>query len=152
MLEKCVLAILELNWIQRLGHKKTKLNICHHILTSSTQLQSRSFHVVERTRTFSKCQKIKYAVTCKSCKNTVFRCQICKFVGVLLPPSSSWLLKLPNKEGVTLYVVTQRYIFFISCHLFAQTMISTSVLSYFMFTFLCHTATMSYISHCVTLI
>ena len=61
MLEKCVLAILELNWIQRLGHKKTKLNICHHILTSSTQLQSRSFHVVERTKTFSKCQKMKNA-------------------------------------------------------------------------------------------
>ena len=32
--------------------------------------------------------------TCKACKNTVFHCQICKFVGFLLP-SSSWLLKLP---------------------------------------------------------
>ena len=32
--------------------------------------------------------------TCKACKNTVFDCQICKFVGFLLP-SSSWLLKLP---------------------------------------------------------
>ena len=32
--------------------------------------------------------------TCKACKNTVFHCQICKFVGLLLP-SSSWLLKLP---------------------------------------------------------
>ena len=30
-------------------------------MTSSTQLQSRSFHVVERTRTSSKCQKMKYA-------------------------------------------------------------------------------------------
>ena len=58
---KCVLTILELNWNQRLGHKKTKLNICHHMLTSSTQLQNRSFHVVERTRTSSKCQKMKYA-------------------------------------------------------------------------------------------
>ena len=55
MLEKCALTILELNWIQRLGHKKTKLNICHHMLTSSTQLQNRSFHVVERT---TKCQKM----------------------------------------------------------------------------------------------
>ena len=60
MLEKCVLTVLELIWNQRLGHK-TKLNICHHILTSSTQLQNRSFHVVERTRTSSKCQKMKYA-------------------------------------------------------------------------------------------
>ena len=61
MLEKCVLTVLELNWNKRLGHKKTKLNICHHILTSSTQLQNRPFHVVERTRTSSKCQKMKYA-------------------------------------------------------------------------------------------
>ena len=61
MLEKCVLTILELNWNQRLGHKKTKLNICHHMLASSTQLQNRSFHVVERTRTSSKCQKMKNA-------------------------------------------------------------------------------------------
>ena len=61
MLEKCVLTILELNWNQRLGHKKTKLNICHRMLTSSTQLQDWSFHVVERTRTSSKCQKMKNA-------------------------------------------------------------------------------------------
>jgi len=31
------------------------------MLTSSTQLQNMSFHVVERTRTSSKCQKMKYA-------------------------------------------------------------------------------------------
>ena len=61
MLEKRVLTILEFNWNQRLGHKQTKLNICHHMLTSSTQLQTRSFHVVERTRTSSKCQKMKNA-------------------------------------------------------------------------------------------
>ena len=61
MLEKCVLTILELNWNQRLGHRKTKLNICHHMLTLSTQLQNRSFHVIERTRTSSKCQKMKNA-------------------------------------------------------------------------------------------
>ena len=61
MLEKCVVTILELNWNHRLGHEKTKLNICHHMLSSSTQLQNRSFHVVERTRTSSKCQKMKNA-------------------------------------------------------------------------------------------
>ena len=32
--------------------------------------------------------------TCKACKNTVFHCQICRFLGVLLP-SWSWLVKLP---------------------------------------------------------
>ena len=41
-----------------------------------TQLQNRSFHVVERTK-MSKNEKC----TCKACKNTVFHCQICKFVG-----------------------------------------------------------------------
>ena len=61
MLEKCVLTILELNWNQRLGYKRTKLNICHHMLTPSTKLQNWSFHVVERTRTSSKCQKMKNA-------------------------------------------------------------------------------------------
>ena len=62
MLEKCVPTILGLNWNQRLGPEKTKLNLCHHhMLTSSTQLQNRSFHVVERTRTSSKCQKMKNA-------------------------------------------------------------------------------------------
>ena len=75
MLEKCILTILELIWNQRLGHKRTKLNICHHMLTSSTKLQNRSFHVIERTRTSSKCQMMKKC-TCKACKNTVFNCQI----------------------------------------------------------------------------
>ena len=61
MLEKCILTILELYWNQRVAHKKTKLNIYHHMLKSSTQLQDWSFHVVERTRTSSKCQKMKNA-------------------------------------------------------------------------------------------
>ena len=41
--------------------KKTKINICHDMLTSSSQMQNRSFHVVGRTRTSSKCQKMKNA-------------------------------------------------------------------------------------------
>ena len=61
MFEKRVLTILELNWNKRLGHEKTKLNICHHTFTSSTHLQNWSFHVVERTRTSTKCQKMKNA-------------------------------------------------------------------------------------------
>ena len=61
MLEKSVLTILELNWNQRLGHEKTKLNICHHMLASSTQLQNKSSHAVERTRTSTKYQKMKNA-------------------------------------------------------------------------------------------
>ena len=61
MLEKCVLTVLELNWNQRLGHWRTELNICHRMLTTSTQLQNRSFHVVERTRTSSRYQMMKNA-------------------------------------------------------------------------------------------
>ena len=67
------------------------MNICHHMLTSSTQLQKRSFHVVERTRTSTKCQKMNNARAKRA--KTVFHCQVCKFVGFLFP-SSSWLPKL----------------------------------------------------------
>ena len=93
MLEKCVLTILELNWNQRLGHKMTKLNICHHMLTSSTQLQNRSFLVVERTRTSLKCQKMKTARAKRA--KILFSLSNRQIVGFLLP-SSSWLFKLPN--------------------------------------------------------
>ena len=61
VLAKCVPTLLELNWNKRFRDKQTKLNICHHMLTSSTQLQNRSFHVVERTRTSAKCPKMKNA-------------------------------------------------------------------------------------------
>ena len=91
MLEKCVLPILELNWNQRLGHKKTKLSICHHTVhTTAKQVISRRR---KNDNVFKMSKDEKY--TCKACKNTVFHCQICKFVGFLLP-SSSWLLKLPT--------------------------------------------------------
>ena len=86
MLKKCVLTVLELNW------NKTKLNICYHMLTSSTQIISRR-RKNEYVFKMSKNEK----GTCKACKNTVFLCQICKFVGFLLP-SSSWLPKLPIIE------------------------------------------------------
>ena len=59
-LAKCVLTILELKWNHRFSGKKTKLNICHHMLTSFTQLQNRSFHV-EKTRTSVKRAKMKRA-------------------------------------------------------------------------------------------
>ena len=90
LLEKCVLTILELNWNQHLGHKKTKLNICHHTLALFKHLQNRSFHVVERTRTSTKSQKMNNA---RAKRAKILFCQICKFVGFLLP-STSWFLKL----------------------------------------------------------
>ena len=127
MLEKCVLTVLESNWNKRLGHKKTKLNICHHMLTSSTQLQNRSFHVVERTRTSSKCQKMKYArakrakilfsivkyanlwVFCcrrrRGCLSSLLKsdCRNAKlhFQMTFSLPSPSCLLKLPNDSSST---------------------------------------------------
>ena len=99
ILEKCVLTILELNWNQCLGHKKTTLNICHHMITSSTQLQIMSFHVVERTRTSIKCQKTKSA-RAKRAKILFFIVKYANLWGFLLP-SSSWLLKLPIHSDST---------------------------------------------------
>ena len=73
MLEKCVLTIMELNWNQRLGHKKTKLNICHHVVNNTTAKQvilrrRKNEHVFK----MSKDEK----GTCKACKNTVFHCRM----------------------------------------------------------------------------
>ena len=108
MFEKCVLTILELNWNQRLGHKKTKLNICHHRLTSSTQLQNRSFDVVERTRTSSKCQKLKNA-RAKRAKLLFFIVKYANLSGFccrrrrgclssLLPVGDDWYLNLNSQK------------------------------------------------------
>ena len=68
---------------------------------SSTQLQKRSFHVIERTRTSSKCQKMKYP----RAKRAKILFSIVKYANLWgLLPSSSWLLKLPIAE-------TKSYIF-----------------------------------------
>ena len=149
MLGKCALTILELNWNQLLGHKKTKSNICHHMLTVSVSVQFQFYYSLKKLHNNFLCSHIAQLVeagrghlnikqfsrrrlrkerkrncktvhttakqvisrrrknenvfkmskdekcTCKACKNTVFHCQICRFVRFLLP-SSSWLLKLPN--------------------------------------------------------
>ena len=94
MLEKRVLTILELNWNQRLGHREDKIehfsSYAHVVYTTVKQVISR------RRKNENVCEMSKdEKCTCKACKNTVFHCQICKFVGFLLP-SSSWLLKLPT--------------------------------------------------------
>ena len=51
----------EINLEPALGTLEDKIEHCHHMLTSSTQLQNSSFHVVERTRTSTKCQNMKNA-------------------------------------------------------------------------------------------
>ena len=127
MLEKCVLTVLELNWNKRLGHKKTKLH---------TQLQNRSFHVVEITRTSSKCQKMKYArakrakilfsivkyanlwgFCCRrrrGCLSSLLKidCRNAKlhFQMTFSLPSPSCLLKLPNVDGKRLTQIKKRNI------------------------------------------
>ena len=60
------------------------------MLMSSTQLQNRSFHVVERTRKSVKCPEKKNARAkrAKRAKLLFFHYQICKFVTFLLPSSS----------------------------------------------------------------
>ena len=97
MLEKCVLTILELNWNQRLGHKKTteieQLSSYVHVVHTTAKMVISRRRKNENVFKMSKDEKC----TCKACKNTVFHYQICKFVRFLLP-SSLWLLKLPNRE------------------------------------------------------
>ena len=63
MPEKCALTRLELNWNRRLGQDKIEHLSSYAHVTPSTQLQKRSFHVIERTTTSSKCQKMKNART-----------------------------------------------------------------------------------------
>ena len=55
------LTLPALNWRERFGDKKKELKICRQVFTSLKQLQSRSFHVIERTRTSAKCTKTKIA-------------------------------------------------------------------------------------------
>ena len=77
-----------------LGTKEDKIehlsSYAHVVLTTAKQVISRR-RKNENVLKMSKDEKC----TCKACKNTVFHCQICKFVGFLLP-SSSWLLMLPS--------------------------------------------------------
>ena len=87
--------IVELNWnaFETLEDKIEYLSSCAYVVhTTAKQVISRR-RKNENVFKMSKDEKC----TCKACKNTVFNCQICKFVGFLLP-SSSWLLKLPNKR------------------------------------------------------
>ena len=59
MPEKCALTIWELNRNQRFGQDKIEhLSSYAHVVHTTAK---RSFHVIERTRTSSKCQKMKNA-------------------------------------------------------------------------------------------
>ena len=89
--EKCALTILELNWKQRLGQDKIEhLSSYAHVVHTTAKMVISRHRKNENVFKMSKDGKCTY----KACKNTVFQCQICKFVGLLLQ-SSSWLL---NRE------------------------------------------------------
>ena len=111
MLKKCVLTILELNWNQRLGHKKTTLNICHHMLASTTQLQNSSFHVVERTRTSAKCQKMKNA-RAKRAKILFFIVKYANLMGFCCHGCLSSLLYLVSLWNLTLVNFDAKFLCF----------------------------------------
>ena len=84
MPEKCALTIQELNWNQRSGQDKIERlsSYVHVVHTSAKQVISRH-RKNEGVFNMSKEEKC----TCKACKNDVFHCQICKFVGFLLSTS-----------------------------------------------------------------
>ena len=90
--EKCALTILKLNSNQRLGRDKIEhFSLYAHVVhTTAKQVISRH----RKNENVFKMPKDENC-TCKACKNTAFHCQICKFVGFVLP-SSSGLLKLPS--------------------------------------------------------
>ena len=79
------------------------------MLTSSTQLPNRSFHVVERTRTSSKCPNLKNS-RAKQAKPLFF---IVKYANLRRPccRQSLWLLKLwTNTSRVTIMCIeTSKY-------------------------------------------
>ena len=103
-----------INFEPALGTGEDKLNICHHMLTSSTQLQNRSFHVVERTRTSTKCQKKKEEkCTCKACKNTVFIAKYANLWGFCCRRRRGCLSSLIFKVPTTMRSLSSK--FFILC-------------------------------------
>ena len=67
----------------------------------------------------------RWKCTCKACRNTVFHCQICKFVRFLLP-SSSWLLKLPincTKPTISAFALKKGWC--LKCPLFLMVLIGS---------------------------
>ena len=69
--------------------------ICHHMLTSSTQLQNSSFHVLERTRTSSKCQKMKNA-----------RAKRAKIMFFIVKYANLWVFSCRRRRGCLSSLIT----------------------------------------------
>ena len=132
MRAKYILNIPELSWSQRVRDKKTKLNICHNMLTSSTQLQNRSFFVGKKKIKLARAKRarllfFKYANFWRSCgRRACFSSLIYKATTVwmfneqnlllvhalhsLCVRFSFWLTFLPSPACVFFYFV---FLFFL---------------------------------------
>jgi len=75
MLQKCVLTIKELNWNQRLGHKRKKIE---HLSSHAHVVHTFAKQVISRRRKNENLFKMSKdeICTCKACRNTVFHCLI----------------------------------------------------------------------------
>ena len=102
MLEKCVLTILELNWNQRFGHKITKLNICHQMLTYVVHTTTKQ--VISRRRKNENVYKMS-----KNEKAPFFIDKYAYLWGFCCRRRRGCLMKLPiiiNSKSFTPYIVT----------------------------------------------
>ena len=91
---------------QALGAKEDKIE---HLSSYADVVHTTAKQVISRRRKNENVFKMSKdeICTCQACKNTVFHCQICKFMGFLLP-SSSWLLKLPIAETKSFHIFRWR--------------------------------------------
>ena len=85
--------------MEKIDHLSSYAHVVH---TTAKQI----IHVVERTKTSSKCQKMKKA-RAKRAKIMFFIVKYANLRGLLLP-SSSWLLKLPMREFMKLRRLLQQ--------------------------------------------
>ena len=122
-LKKCALTILELNWNQRLRQDKIEHSSSYAHVVHITAKQVISRHR-KNENVFKMSEDENY--TCKVCKNTVCHCQICKFVGVLLPSSCS-LVKRYAKNTLFLHTKCGNHSSFRSCNFRSTTTIRRSL-------------------------
>ena len=71
-------------WEDKIEHLSLYAHVVHTIAKQVISRRRKNENVYKMSKN-EKC-------TCKACKNSVFHCQICKFVGFSFP-LSSWLLK-----------------------------------------------------------
>ena len=116
--EKCALTIMELNWNQRLRQDKIEHLSC---TCSRRPHNCRKGH--SRHRKNENVFKMSKDEKC-TCKNSVFHCQICKFVGFLWPLSS---VQRHVKNSLFLHTKYGNHSSFRSCNFRSTTAIRRSL-------------------------